>query len=215
MENNKVFIIGFHKTGTSSVVEALKILGFKTIHGDPRSAEKHKGTEGKLLIEKYIKKNNYMLPTFTIYDAFADNPYFHIWYEIVKIYPDAKYILTIRDENKWINSCCNYYSNRRIRPMREWMFGEYANPSKNLESKNIWLNKYREHNKNIIDFFNENKKELLIFNVADGDGWDKLCNFLDKKKPDQKFPHKNKGKFSFFKEKINDFRIYLKSLLIK
>lgn len=38
-KKNKVFCIGFHKTGTTSISVALKFLGYKTIHGDPKNAD--------------------------------------------------------------------------------------------------------------------------------------------------------------------------------
>jgi len=31
--------------------------------------------------------------------------------------------------------------------------------------------------------------------ITKGDGWDKLCKFLEKPKPDVSFPHKNKGRY--------------------
>ena len=77
---------------------------------------------------------NYRLPTFDLFDAFSDNPYFRIWRQIQTMFPDAKYILTVRDEDRWIASCVKFYRNRRIRPMRVWMFGPHANPSRDEAS---------------------------------------------------------------------------------
>ena len=33
----------------------------------------------------------------------------------------------------------------------------------------------------------------LEMNITQGDGWDKLCPYLDKDIPDTIFPHSNKG----------------------
>lgn len=192
-EQPKVFAIGFHKTGTTSLWMALQALGYHAIHGDPRRAP-HNGTEGRDLLEQYIRKGNYRLPTFDRYDAFSDNPYFTIWREILTLYPDAKYILTKRDEQKWIASCERYYKNRRIRPMRAWMFGAaHADPSKNEESRQVWLDTYRTHNQDIIDHFASIGKELLVMDVTAGDGWEVLCPFLEKEIPETPFPHKKKS----------------------
>lgn len=191
-DGKKVFGIGFHKTGTQSLDAALKILGYKAVHGDPRKAP-HGGTEGRVLLEEYIKKGSYRLPTFELYDAFTDNPYFSIWKELVNLFPDARYILTIRDEDKWIRSCLSYYSGRRVRPMREWMFGDYADPSKDKESKRAWLAAYRRHNAGIIEYFQTKNKELLIMDISQGDGWSHLCPFLIKPMPSAPFPHINKS----------------------
>lgn len=197
-EEQKVFGLGLHKTGTQSLDAALKILKFKTIHGDPRKAP-HGGTEGRKLLDEYIKKGNYHLPTFDLYDAFTDNPYFSIWKEIVKMFPDAKYILTVRDEKAWIKSCVRYYKGRRVRPMREWMFGQYADPSKNKESEKAWLAAYRRHNPAIIEYFKSTGKGLLIMDISRGDGWNVLCPFLNKPIPSVPFPHRNKSGPSKYK----------------
>lgn len=192
IKKNKVFVIGFHKTGTTSISEALEVLGYKTIHGDPRNAP-HGGDEGRSLLQNYILKGNYNLPTFELYDAFTDNPYFTIWEEILRLYPDAKYILTFRDEDKWIESCTKYYKGRRIRPMRKWMYGAHADPSANEESRQAWLDRYRVHNHRTMARFEELGKELLIFNMTKGHGWGELCAFLGVETPLVEFPHRNKS----------------------
>jgi|GEM_PF-1070993 len=189
---NKVFGIGFHKTGTTSLANALEILGYKTIHGDIRKAPYY-GTEGRDLVENYINKNNYNLPTFNKYDAFTDNPYFSIWKELIKMFPNGKYILTVRDENEWLESCVRYFAGRRIRPMRVWMFKEHADPSADEQSKKAWLEKYRNHNKEVINHFKSINKELLIMDISKGEGWDLLCPFLSRPIPPVQFPHKKQS----------------------
>ncbi|WP_047549142.1 sulfotransferase [Methylotenera sp. G11] len=210
----KVFIIGFHKTGTSSISVALEYLGYNVIHGDSTSAF-HGGTEGVALLEKYIKRGNYQLPTLDLYDAFADNPYFSIWEELIKQYPDAKYILSIRDEDKWIDSCVRYYAGRRVRPMREWMFGQHADPSANEESRQQWLKKYRNHNQKIMDYFKSINKDLLVIDISKGDGWTELCAFLGQKIPQKDFPHINKSIDGGIRNAITKFKQELKAFCIK
>lgn len=197
-EAQKVFGIGFHKTGTSSLFVALSILGYKAVHGGSRNVP-HGGTGGKKLLDEYIEKGNYYLPTFEVYDAFTDNPYFSIWKELVKMFPDSKYILTVRDENKWIKSCAQYYKGRRVRPMRDWMFGQYADPSKNKESKMVWLAAYRRHNAEIVKYFKSTGEDLLIMDISTGDGWNVLCPFLGKPIPSDPFPHQNKSTKPLYK----------------
>lgn len=207
----KIFGLGFHKTGTQSLDHALKILGYKTVHGDSPKAP-HGGTEGRLLLSEYIQKGNYHLPTFDWYDAFTDNPYFSIWKELVQMFPDARYILTVRDEDEWINSCVQYYYGKRVRPMREWMFGPHGDPARSRESQKAWLNAYRRHNKEIKDYFKAAGKELLIMDVSRGDGWNVLCPFLNKPVPVTPFPHRNnskKSKYRMIKSILPDV-VYIK-----
>lgn len=189
MERAKVFGIGFHKTGTTSLTKALRILGYNAIHGDS-SLEAPYGDSGRSLL-KLIKAGNYRLPTIDRYDAFTDNPYFSIWKELDREYPGSKFILTIREEEEWIKSCIKYFADREILPMREWMFGEDANPAHSEAAKQSWLDAYRKHNKNIIAHFRERSKDLLILNISKGEGWEMLCPFLGKEIPKTSFPKEN------------------------
>jgi hypothetical protein len=53
----------------------------------------------------------------------------------------------------------------------------------------------RERNEEIIHYFENRKSKLLVMDITKGDGWDKLCNFLNKSIPNKPFPHKNIGKY--------------------
>lgn len=186
----KIFGIGFHKTGTSSLASALKILGYRTIHGDSRKSWRG-GDEGRTLIRR-IEAGDYDLPTFPLFDAFTDNPYFSIWRELDARF-DAKFIFTVRNEDCWIESCVRYYKGRRIRPMRAWMFGDHADPSFSRLARQTWLDAYRRHNEEVLSHFAE-RRNFLIMDIAVSDGWDKLCGFLGQSVPRAAFPHANRTK---------------------
>jgi hypothetical protein len=189
----KVFCLGFHKTGTSSLSRALKTLGYRTIHGDS-SASWHGGDEGRSLI-KMIEAGNVQLPTFALFDAFLDNPYFSIWKQLADQFPDARFILTLRNEQDWLESCLRYYRGRPVRPMRSWMFADHADPSRSDEARATWLNAFRQHNASIVDYF-KNRPNFLVMNIFSGDGWPELCEFLQEPVPRQGFPHVNKTKLT-------------------
>jgi hypothetical protein len=126
--DGKIFGIGFYKTGTTTLYDALRVLGYHTINGDKLGS--YPGADDGATFIRQIDAGDYRLPTFEMYDAFTDNPYFRIWREIYALYPDAHYILTVRDEDAWIASCVKFFRHRRIRPMRVWMFGPHANPAR-------------------------------------------------------------------------------------
>ncbi len=192
-QKTKVFCIGFHKTGTSSLSRALKILGYRTIHGDS-SSSRHGGDEGRSLI-KLIEAGNFQLPTLALFDAFLDNPYFSIWKQLADQFPDARFILTVRDEQEWLDSCLRYYKGRNVRPMRAWMFAEHADPSSGAEARVAWLNKFRVHNSAILGYF-MGRPNFFVMNIFSGDGWPQLCEFLQEPVPRHSFPHANKTKLT-------------------
>ena len=190
-----IFGIGFPKTGTSSLASALRRLGYKTIHGDGRGS--WPGADEGVGLIKAIDAGDYRLPTFELFEAFVDNPYFVIWRKLDSIFPKAKFILTIRDEEAWISSCVRYYQGRRIRPMRARLFGEHADPSASEAARQAWLEGYRRHNVAVREHFVDSGARFLLMDITKGDGWKKLCPFLGVPIPSRPFPRANVSRRSF------------------
>lgn len=185
----QIFCIGFHKTGTTSLAAALQLLGYRTIHGDGRGL--YSGAdEGRTLI-KQLDGGDFDLSTLPLFDAFLDNPYFSVWRQLAERHPYARFILTQRDPSAWIESCFRYYAGRRARPMREWMFGSHADPASSPEAKERWLETFNKHNSDIISYFKDSPN-FMIMDITNGDGWDKLCAFLNEKVPQRPFPILNR-----------------------
>jgi hypothetical protein len=187
--DGKIFGIGFYKTGTTSLCEALRLLGYHTVNGDKPG--EYPGADDGATLLKQIEAGDYRLPTFDLFDGFTDNPYFHLWREMYAQFPTAKYILTVRDEETWIRSCVRFFHNRRIRPMRLWMFGKHADPSSGEESRQAWLDAYRRHNAGVREFFRDKPDQYLEFDPTKDDGWEKLCAFLGAPRPSRPWPHAN------------------------
>jgi hypothetical protein len=187
--DGKVFGIGFYKTGTTSLYEALRLLGYRTINGDTPGS--YPGADDGQALIKQIDAGNYQLPTFEQFDAFTDNPYFRIWRQVYDLYPDAKYILTVRDDQAWIDSCVKFYRNRRLRPMRVWMFGKHANPAQDDASRQAWLDAYREHNAEVRQHFRARPQQFFEFDPTQVTDWGPLCAFLGAPIPDRPWPHAN------------------------
>ena len=185
----KIFGIGFYKTGTTSLCEALRVLGYRTVNGDKLG--EYPGADDGATLLRQIERGDCSLPTFAMFDAFTDNPYFRLWRQIYTLFPEAKYILTLRDEEAWIASCVKFYRDRRIRPMRLWMFGRYADPSRDEASREVWLAAYREHNAAVREHFRGRAHQYLEFDPTRDDGWALLCSFLDAPRPQQPWPHAN------------------------
>jgi hypothetical protein len=187
--DGKIFGIGFYKTGTTTLYEALRLLGYHTVNGDKPGS--YPGADDGATLIRQIDAGDYRLPTFDMFDAFTDNPYFRIWRQIYDRYPDAKYILTVRDEERWIDSCVKFFRNRRVRPMRVWMFGPHANPARGAESRLAWLEAYRAHNAAVREFFASRGHQYFEFDPTREGGWDRLCAFLGAPLPDRPWPHGN------------------------
>jgi hypothetical protein len=188
--DGKIFGIGFYKTGTTTLYAALRTLGYHTVNGDKPGS--YPGADDGATMIQQIDAGDFRLPTFEMFDAFTDNPYFRIWREIYALYPDARYILTVRDEDAWIASCVKFFRHRRIRPMRVWLFGPHANPARDAASRQAWLDAYRAHNAAVRAHFASRPQQFLEFDPTRETSWERLCEFLGAPVPeDRPWPHAN------------------------
>lgn len=95
---SKVFCIGFHKTGTTSMAVALRQLGYRVTGpngiNDPN-------------IEKNVISMAYSLAE--DFDAFQDNPWPILYKELDARFQGSKFILTLRSPGSWIKSQVNHF----------------------------------------------------------------------------------------------------------
>lgn len=171
----KVFCIGFHKTGTSSLQRALAALGYRVTGPN--------GIRDKDIAENALQLAHRVVP---YYDAFQDNPWPVLYREMDKAYPGSKFILTTRDSEEWFSSQLSHFGEKST-PMREWIYGK-GFPSGNAEA---YIERYERHNHEVCEYFRGRSEDLLVMDLAIGDGWRKLCNFLGHEVPSQPFPHTN------------------------
>ena len=173
----KVFCIGFHKTGTTSLAVALKKLGYRVTGSfgtkDVDISEKVQ----RLAFEKVLE-----------YDAFQDNPWPILYQELDKKFPDSKFILTCRSSESWIHSQVRDFGLTET-PMRKWIYGVGC-PEGNQD---IFIARYERHNREVLAYFKHRPDDLLVFELPQGDGWAELCPFLGHDIPDDSFPHANKA----------------------
>jgi hypothetical protein len=173
----KVFCIGWHKTGTTTLGDALLTLGY-TVLG------------ARLDMAEYLIKGDFETPIQLVanFDAVQDVPWAALYKELDQAYPGSKFILTVRDEKKWLNSAANHFGDS-FTLMRKWLYGNGVLRG----NEDLYLERYRRHYKEVKAYFENRPDDLLIMDLSIRDGWDKLCTFLDKPLPKKAFPHSNKG----------------------
>jgi hypothetical protein len=171
----KVFGIGFHKTATTSLANALKCLGYRVTGPDWVDDPNIASNVEKRAIE-WARK----------FDAFQDNPWPILYRELDQAFPGSKFVLTLRPEQQWISSVVNHFSDDET-PMREWIYG-VGHPKGN---ENIYLARYERHNREVTEYFKDRPGDLLVLNITEGEGWEKLCPFLDEPIPAIAFPCSN------------------------
>lgn len=196
MKHIKVFGVGFHKTGTTSLGIALEYLGYRVC--------------GPIGVNELDIRNTYKdiaFPLVDKYDAFQDNPWPLLYKELDIRHPGSKFILTIRPSMKWIESVVKHFGLADT-PMRELIYGAgYGHPEGN---EDLYIERYERHNREVMEYFKNRENDLLVFKLTEGDGWEKLCKFLNEKVPDKPFPVTNTAKdrnnlFVSMKQKIKRF----------
>lgn len=108
-------------------------------------------------------------------EAIAGTIAVHQWKMLYDKYPKAKFILVTK--STWATRLLEKFKKKS---------NFYGCISRDI---NVLQKFYEDHNNEIREFFKDKKDQFLEMSVVDGDGWDKLCNFLGVKKPKIKFPH--------------------------
>lgn len=141
-----IYGIGLPRTGTRSLSMALRILGYNGdnfCHLTGNNEEGSKQSEKKFLVD-----NNLYLA----YKTIAESE------------PDAKFILTTRDKEKWKKSVAHFTDKN-----------EYPD--------------VKEYEKEVIEYFKGTNRLLVLDFSSEKWPWKKISPFLNEKTPDEPFPH--------------------------
>ena len=193
---SKIFVLGYNKTGTISLSQSLQILGYSVLH-----------TGSNNFMEILMKFSNNLelgmgiLDGIDKYDCYLDYPIYEptVFSHIVDEYPDAKYISLTRNLDDYVEAVLQDKIKRLKRGSFDnwnWLGVGDEEVFKNYpDYQKQWIKGRTEfkHDSNINLLF-KNNINYLNMNICDnGDGWEKLCKFLDKDIPDVDFPHRNKS----------------------
>lgn len=197
--SKKVFLIGASKTGTTSICKALSILEYKTIHYmDPIN-----------YIEDLLTKEDYDWGWVKDWDAVGDIPIPKYFKELDRLFPNSKFILSVRnDTEKWLSSCEHQIeevvpktAGRHVQRVLDKMIIDHHSVIRSLVYGSTHFNAkrytqvYSEHLSSVAKYFDDRFEDLLIFDLFDQKhGWKELCEFLGKDIPNKPFPHLGKRK---------------------
>jgi hypothetical protein len=164
----RVWNVGLPRTGTTTFCEALKILGYTNIKHNPRFEHlqdlQAASDAGCVLYYKYLDYK----------------------------YPGSKFVLALRDLSSWLESA-------------EFIYTKYPATDKDIAilrrmhiyesvtfDRQKFIDAYYRHHADVRRYFQNRPQDLLEINFTTGEGWEKLCPFLELPIPDTPFPHKNK-----------------------
>jgi len=182
----KVFGLGLSKTGTSSLTDALNLLGVATVHypHDERTLRE-------------LRAGQYRLSLLDEFQAATDISIAPFYAQLDQAFPASKFILTVREKVAWLRSCEVHWQ-----LLMQWwenfpafkIFHEFASACTYgvVEfSRARFSFVYDTHVANVRAHFTDRPDDLLVMDICAGDSWEKLCPFLGFDMPDVPFPHAN------------------------
>ena len=199
----KVIGAGFGRTGTNSLKVALEQLGYAPCHhmkevGPSLSqirwfdaASKGEAMDWDTVFEKF--------------EAAVDWPSAAYYQELSEHFPQAKVILSVRDAEGWYTSTSEtIYAVFKATPTWLMWLVPPINRLMQMVERTVWSGVFAgefENRDRTIERFNlhiETVKKLippdslLVHNVAEG--WEPICNFLDKPVPQIPYPRVNEAR---------------------
>jgi len=174
---NKIFNIAHNKAGTTSLNEALNLLGFKSIH------YKIENKRISDIIDSNISLSLPLLNGVENYIGYSDFGGYNYYKNLDIQYPKSKFILTTRSMEEWLYSREKHVRRNLKKKQYKYDF--------NKINKEKWKANRIERENEIRDYFKNRESDLLIIDIPKGDGWSKLCQFLNKDIPEIEFPKKN------------------------
>ncbi len=185
-QRSKIFGIGLSKTGTTSLASALAVLGYRV--KDYMGIEHY--TPGSVPDE--------CLAVIDAHDALTDTPIPSFFRALDKLYPGSKFILTVRDRAAWLRSCRKQFTqahaDKQNEAHRQLFMDLYGCV---IFDEQKFSFGYERHLKSVLEYFKDRPNDLLVLDVAAGEGWEKLFAFLGKPIPDQPFPKANVSRISW------------------
>ena len=197
----KVFGAGFGRTGTMSLKFALEKLGIGPCYHMREVVSRPSHIKLWYDISRGEEYPNWNR-LFSGFNSAVDFPVCLFYKQLINKFPDAKFILTLRDFDTWYKSTANTiykvptilpdWFERVVYPIRMFIVmqvnliwvGLFKNNFTDRESTKLVYYEHIESVKKIIPV-----DKLLIYNVKEG--WDPLCEFLDVDVPGIPFPKVN------------------------
>ncbi len=188
----KIFCIGMHKTGTTSLHDYLARAGLRSLHNTRRSmtllglAADNAGEEGDGRPRELAAavSEEALARTVAQFDCFSDLPWPQLHARLDRSFPGSRYILTLRDPDEWLASMVNHFGGANTR-MRQWVYG-FGNP---LRHRFRYLEVYERHNAAVREYF-RGREDLLVIRLGEDDAriGAALHEFLSLEGPCAPFP---------------------------
>lgn len=231
-----VIHVALFRMATRSLAEAYRILGYKTHHG----VEDILGNPW-VEIEQAAEATWPNVPNARPRPRFTRSDWDNLWgseYDIVtdlacpftdqliQAYPDAKIVIVQRDFDSWWNSYQAGVLDKVFSPgqqifvflIRSVLGSRAADAMLKVNYglfKATSVSEIQAHARQVYDEYYRNIREMVPaekrLEYTMGDGWEPLCEFLDKDVPDMPFPRLNDSKARSESQRKGEIMVLLNS----
>ncbi|MEO2266405.1 sulfotransferase [Pseudoalteromonas sp. YIC-656] len=177
---NKVFVVGLPRTGTTSVCVAAINAGIPTAH------------------------TAYTQQCFEQAQFFADTPCFSHYPYLAKHFPSGRFILLQRDRQAWLASIKQLLLRMQknllceqggFSPLLKQSYADVFAPlnAQTLADDQHLSACYERHQQAVREYFSPDPQRLLTIDVSNAADYQRFCAFLDIDPTSDGFAHLNKG----------------------
>jgi len=189
----RVFGVGLHRTGTTSLAQAFRVMGLDAAHWESPHWAKYIWDEMQAQGRSRTLEMHY---------ALCDLPIPLLFRQLDAAYPGSRFVLTVRDEATWLESVRTHW---RLR--HQWDGDVFSNMAHKLLygqadfDAEVFLARYRRHNSEVREYFAGRTADFMEVTINEHTSMAPLCRFLGMSAMNRPFPHKHK---SADQEKYND-----------
>ena len=213
---NKIFCIGFNKTGTTTIEKILRLYGYSM----PVQQEQEVHLTRNVLRTDYRSLSDFC----RMYDAFQDLPFSlgATYIAADALFPDSKFILTTRDSTAWFASLkrahqmryttsIDEFDRQKLREEASYLYAGYEEMVhehylthydgderitdwSQLYDEEYYKAMFQARNDEIRKYFSATNDKLLVLDISREGSTERICKFLNiDLKYAIKMPHTNRS----------------------
>lgn len=195
---SKIFCLGFNRTGTRTLIEALEMLGFGPVAKPQVLHDSYRERFGeypyRAICDRVFDHGDHSLALEIAQEfrCFKDRPWnvAPMYRVLDEAFPGSRFLFTWRDPAKWWRSVDKWLA--RKEDGREAKISRYL---KHLGAEAVerepFVSGYLAYNAEVRDYF-AGRDDFCELSWELGDGWSELCGFLGMAVPALPFPHANR-----------------------
>lgn len=190
----RLFGIGLSRTGTSSLHEALGLLGIRSGHYRPDDG-----------VAAYLQGGaSFRLAEWLDYEAVCDVPVCALYPELDAACPGSRFILTTRPLESWLASCRRHWARQEVfhtlhrPPAKSDLWSQWQALSRQRVygrqdfDEAAFAAVFSAHHEAVLRYFAGRGQDLLVLDLSQPLEWEALCAFLGKAIPPTPFPWANR-----------------------